>query len=91
VTGSRTRPPPKLRKRTAKRLEQLLDDWRAKYPDVPVSQDVVYGHPGRALAGLSARADLVVIGRRPGPHGAGAVTHAVLSHAHGPVVSVPSA
>jgi hypothetical protein len=44
---------------TAKRLEQLLDGWRAKYPDVPVSQDLVHGHPGRALAGLSAP-------RRPG-------------------------
>ncbi|MDQ2812463.1 MAG: universal stress protein [Actinomycetota bacterium] len=72
-------------------LTALLDDWRGKYPNVPVSQDVVYGHPGRALAGLSARADLVVIGRHPGSHGPGAVTHAVLSHAHGPVVSVPSA
>jgi nucleotide-binding universal stress UspA family protein len=49
------------------KLTALLDDWRAKYPDVPVSQDVVAGHPGRALAGLSARADLVVIGRHPGP------------------------
>jgi nucleotide-binding universal stress UspA family protein len=79
---------------TAKRLEQLLDDWRAKYPDVPVSQDLVHGHPGRALAGLSARADLVVLGRHPRAHGlpgVGAVTNAVLSHAHGPVVTVPTA
>jgi nucleotide-binding universal stress UspA family protein len=75
---------------TAKRLEQLLDDWRAKYPDVPVSQDVVHGHPGRALVGLSARADLVVLGRRSAQHGPASVTHAVLSHAHGPVVTVPS-
>jgi nucleotide-binding universal stress UspA family protein len=75
---------------TAKRLEQLLDNWRAKYPDVPVSQDVVHGHPGRALVGLSARADLVVLGRRPAHHGAASVMHAVLSHAHGPVVTVPS-
>jgi nucleotide-binding universal stress UspA family protein len=75
---------------TAKRLEQLLDDWRAKYPDVPVSQDLVHGHPGRALAGLSARADLVVLGRRTAHHGPGSVMHAVLSHAHGPVVTVPS-
>ena len=73
------------------KLTALMDDWRAKYPDVAVSQDVVYGPPGRALAGLSARADLVVIGRHPHPHGAGAVTHAVLNHAHGPVVTVPSA
>jgi nucleotide-binding universal stress UspA family protein len=76
---------------TAKRLEQLLDDWRAKYPDVPVSQELVHGHPGRALVGLSARADLVVLGRRSVHHGPGSVMHAVLSHAHGPVVTVPSA
>jgi nucleotide-binding universal stress UspA family protein len=76
---------------TAKRLEQLLDDWRAKYPDVPVSQELVHGHPGRALVGLSARADLVVLGRRSVHHGPASVMHAVLSHAHGPVVTVPSA
>jgi len=46
----------------------------------------------RALVGLSARADLVVIGRHakhPGPQGPGSVRHAVLSHALGPVVVVP--
>ena len=75
-------------------LEGLLNEWREKYPDVPVSTDVVHGHPGRALVGLSARADLVVIGRHaehsglPGP---GSVRHAVLNHAHGPVAVVPSA
>jgi nucleotide-binding universal stress UspA family protein len=78
----------------ARRLKALVEEWQAKYPDVEVSQDVLYGHPGRALAGLSARADLVVIGRHPGRHGIhgpGAVTHAVLNHAHGPIVTVPSA
>lgn len=75
---------------TAKRLEQLLDSWRAKYPDVSVSQDVVHGHPGRALVGLSARADLVVLGRRSAHHGPASVMHAVLNHAHGRVVTVPS-
>ena len=55
--------------------------------------EVVHGHPGRILAGLSARADLIVLGRhapggRDGP-GVGSVTHAVLSHAHGPVISMP--
>jgi nucleotide-binding universal stress UspA family protein len=75
----------------ARKLEGLLDQWREKYPGVPVSQDVVHGHPGRALAGLSARADLVVLGQQAAPHGPGTVIHAVLNHAHGPVVTVPSA
>ena len=74
----------------ASRLGELLDKWRPRYPGVTVSQDVVHGHPGRALVGLSARADLVVLGRRSGHHGPASVTHAVLSHAHGPVVTVPS-
>jgi nucleotide-binding universal stress UspA family protein len=72
-------------------LERMLNDWRAKYPDVQVSHDVVHGHPGRALVGLSARTDLVVIGRRSAHHGAGSVINAVLSHAHGPVATVPTA
>lgn len=76
----------------ARELAELLDTWRNKYPDVPVSQDVVRGHTGRALAGLSARADLVVIGRHaehPVP-GSGSVRHAVLNHALSPVAVVPS-
>jgi nucleotide-binding universal stress UspA family protein len=71
-------------------LAALLDECRAKYPDVEVSHEVVHGHPGRALVGLSARADLVVIGRRPGTPGPGSVRHALLNHAHGPVAVVPS-
>jgi nucleotide-binding universal stress UspA family protein len=73
-------------------LQALLADGQARYPDVEVSYDLVYGHAGRALVGLSARAELVVLGRHrpdgflPGP---GAVRHAVLNHAHGPVVTVP--
>ena len=46
-----------------------------------------------ALIGLSARADLVVIGRHdrhPGLQGPGSVRHAVLNHPHGPVAVVPS-
>jgi len=73
----------------ASQLESLLAGWREKYPGVAVSQEVVHGHPGRALAGLSARAGLVVLGRhhpRPGP---GRVVHAVLHHAHCPVATVP--
>lgn len=84
---------PALEEQAARQLESALAEWQAKYPDVQVSHDFVHAHPGRALAGLSARADLVVLGRHtthgalPGP---GAVRHAVLNHAHGPVVTVPS-
>jgi nucleotide-binding universal stress UspA family protein len=75
------------------RLAELMGSWADKYPGVLVSQQVVPGHPARALIGLSARADLVVVGRlggHPGPHGPGPVRHAVLSHAHGPIAVVPS-
>lgn len=75
-------------------LEAILASWRDKYPEVEASWEVVHAHPGRVLAGASARADLVVLGRhgaaRPQPPGVGSVTHSVLSHAHGPVVCVPS-
>jgi len=77
----------------ASQLTGLLDDWRAKYRGVQVSQEVAHGHPGRALVGLSARADLVVIGRRVQPEGRsgpGSVRHALLNHTHGPIVIVPA-
>ena len=77
----------------ARQLAGLLDNWRNKYPDVPVSQDVVHGHPGRALVGLSASADLVVIGRHvkhPSLQGPGSVRHAVLNYALGPIAVIPS-
>jgi nucleotide-binding universal stress UspA family protein len=74
----------------SRQLAELLEEWREKYPGVPVSHDVVHGHPGRILSGLSARADLVVLGRHTAHHGPGAVIHAVLNHAHGPIVTVPT-
>ena len=77
----------------ARQLTLLMDQWREKYPEVPVTEDVVHGHPGRALARLSARADMVVIGRhasRPGLPRPGSVRHAVLNHAHGPIAVVPA-
>jgi nucleotide-binding universal stress UspA family protein len=75
------------------RLESAVTAWREKFPEVEARWELVHAHPGRVLAGSSARADLVVLGRHaPGsPHGPGisSVTHAVLGHAHGPVASVP--
>jgi nucleotide-binding universal stress UspA family protein len=74
-------------------LTKALDGWREKYPAVPVRLDVVNEHPAKVLACYSARTDLIVIGRHgaPGRRPAiGAIQHAVLSHAHGPVAIVPS-
>jgi nucleotide-binding universal stress UspA family protein len=74
------------------RLESAVTTWQEKFPEVEARWELVHAHPGRVLSGLSARADLVVLGRHgPGEQapGVGSVTHAVLSHAHGPVVSVP--
>jgi nucleotide-binding universal stress UspA family protein len=89
-------PPPGLHiaaAAAARQLTLLMDTWRQKYPGVPVRHAVVHGHPRRALADLSARADLVVIGRHAtysGPRCPGSVRHAVLNHASGPVAIVPS-
>ena len=77
----------------AAQLTAALAPYRDAYPGVEVRVDVVHAHPGRVLAGASARADLIVLGRSPatGAEGRGvsSVTHAVLSHAHGPVAVVP--
>jgi len=45
-------------------LAEALGVWRDKYPGVPAGGEVVPGRPARILVGLSARAGLVVIGRR---------------------------
>jgi hypothetical protein len=70
-----------------------LTFWRQKYPDVEVIPEVVHASPGRVLAGASARADLVVLGRNSaddsGHPSTGAIVHALLSHAHSPVAIVP--
>ena len=74
-------------------LASVLSFWQEKYPEVDVIEDVVHASPGRVLAASSARADLIVLGRNSdgkSPRvGADPVIHAVLNHAHGPVVVVP--
>jgi nucleotide-binding universal stress UspA family protein len=73
-------------------LWEALGGWRDKYPAVTVRPDVVHGHPAQVLAEYSARADLVVLGRRAGSRArpaVGSIQHAVLNHARGPVAIVP--
>jgi nucleotide-binding universal stress UspA family protein len=74
-------------------LTEALRIWQEKYPAVPVRQDVVRGHPAKVLASYSAQTDLVVIGRHGGPGvgpAVGAIQHAVLNHAHGPIAIIPA-
>ncbi len=75
--------------RAAAKLAEALAPWRDKYLGVAVRQDIVHGHPAWVLAGYSARAELVVLGRNPAPDIA-SIQYAVLDHARGPVAIVPS-
>ncbi|RZT77770.1 nucleotide-binding universal stress UspA family protein [Micromonospora violae] len=73
-------------------LAEALAGWCERYPDVPVRRRVTYGGPAKVLVEESAAAQLTVVGARG--RGAlagmllGSVSHAVLHHAHSPVVVV---
>lgn len=45
-------------------LERWLAPWEQKYPGVPVTPEVIPGHPAEVLAHASGRAALVVVGSR---------------------------
>jgi nucleotide-binding universal stress UspA family protein len=66
---------------------------REAHPEVAADTDSVRGGPARTLLEATEAADLVVIAahRRRGNLGLqlGPVTHALLHHAHCPVVLVP--
>ncbi|MER7461673.1 universal stress protein [Streptomyces sp. NPDC097981] len=74
---------------------ERLAPFRARWPQVPVEQAAVPGDPAERLVTASRSAALVVVGRHHprrsvGPLMMGSVAHAVLHHAHGPVVVVPT-
>jgi nucleotide-binding universal stress UspA family protein len=79
--------------------KQLLADavqpWRERYPQVNVIEHVEIGTASEVLLSNSVRAGLLVVGRRtdaaPSPRRIGAVAHAALHHAPGPVAVVPHA
>ncbi|MEV5753895.1 universal stress protein [Actinoallomurus sp. NPDC052308] len=76
----------------ARVLSESLAGWAAKYPDVPVIQQVIEGGPAAVLTEASRTAELLVVGARgrggfPGLR-LGSVSHAVLHHAEGPVAVV---
>ncbi|MGW6394965.1 universal stress protein [Streptomyces sp. NPDC055103] len=74
-------------------VEDMLDPWRAKYPDVEAVARVAVGSAGLELVAAAREASLVVVGRRTrhatlGAH-IGSVAHAVLHHSPVPVALVP--
>ncbi|MFD5325959.1 universal stress protein [Streptomyces sp. NPDC127092] len=74
-------------------LDEILEPWREKHPDVPAAARVVVGSAGVELVEASDDAGLVVVGRRTrgstlGAH-IGSVTHSVLHHSRAPVAVVP--
>jgi len=74
-----------------RQMEDMLAAWREKYPTVKVTADVAPARPAQVLASLSARADLLVIGKRTAPDPViGSIRNAVLIHARGPVAIVPA-
>ncbi|MEV6492343.1 universal stress protein [Actinoplanes sp. NPDC051633] len=56
------------------RVERLLEPWRQKFTEVPVTVAISHGNPAAVLLGASHRAQLVVVGSR----GRGAVAGALL-------------
>ncbi|KOT86924.1 hypothetical protein ADK70_19785, partial [Streptomyces rimosus subsp. pseudoverticillatus] len=82
-----------LRKGAETVAQYAVAPLRETYPDVPAHTDTVCQQPGKALVEASRNADVAVLAahRRPRRVGLqlGPVTHAMLHHAHCPVVLVP--
>ncbi|WP_405833442.1 universal stress protein [Streptomyces sp. NBC_00105] len=74
-------------------LEQALEPWRLRFPEVDVVEHVERGSAGHVLLTASSDAQLLVVGRkvRESSMGAhiGSAAHAVLHHSACPVAVVP--
>ncbi|MFJ2394800.1 universal stress protein [Streptomyces sp. NPDC087843] len=76
-----------------KALAEALQPWRERFLDVPVTPHVEMGSAGQVLLAQTARAQLIVVGRRAHRSALGSrigsVAHAVIHHAPCPVAVVP--
>ncbi|MFJ9101668.1 universal stress protein [Streptomyces sp. NPDC102405] len=74
-------------------LAAALQPWRERFPGVPVVEHIELGSAGQVLLSVTARAQLMVVGRRARRTAVGArigsVAHGVLHHADCPVAVVP--
>ena len=75
-------------------LEEVLDEWRTRFPAVPVELHVSHGHAAVVLEKASLDADLLLVARRQRsvrPYGRlGSTSHAVLQASRCPVEVVPA-
>ncbi|MGW3813978.1 universal stress protein [Streptomyces sp. NPDC005046] len=69
-------------------LTGALRPWRHTFPDTPVSEQVVHGHPGDHLLKASTGAGLLIVGRRAGER-LGRAARTVIHQVTCPVVVVP--
>ena len=81
-----------LRERADDALSAAVQLVTSKHPDLEVSTEVLYGHPGQAIADLGRTAGLIVVGSR-GRGGftgllLGSVSHNVIHNAECPVMLV---
>ncbi|MER6098602.1 universal stress protein [Streptomyces sp. NPDC001728] len=74
-------------------LDDLLEPWRAQFPDLAATGRVAIGSAGQELVNSAEDAALVVVGRRTRESTLGtrigSVAHAVLHHSRSPVALVP--
>ncbi|WP_328924007.1 universal stress protein [Streptomyces sp. NBC_00190] len=74
-------------------LEQALEPWRLRYPEVETLAHVEQGSAGHVLLSAASDAQLLVVGRRSRESSMGmrigSVAHAVLHHSACPVAVVP--
>lgn len=74
-------------------ISEILAGWSEQYPDVIVTQRLLFDEPERGVIRAGAESDLLVLGRSDGTHLPALFAHPVLKelarHTHGPCVVVP--
>ncbi|MBC9715328.1 universal stress protein [Streptomyces sp. TRM66268-LWL] len=82
--------PAELQTNTQDTLATILQPWRRKYPDTPVTEHVVYGRAGHELLKAATAGCLLVIGRSmPAGPRLGRTAQSVIHHVVCPVAVIP--
>ena len=84
-------------KQTHSRIEELVEEWSPRFPDVQVKTHMEYSDIADALVRSSQQADVMYMGRhgqtelgsRVGLTNPGSITRALLQHSHCPLEVVP--